>query len=155
MVKFKINILLILIITLFTSCNNTVFEDVKIIKNNAWIYNDSISFDIKITNENIPYNVFIDIENSNKYKYSNLFLFVNIISPNGKTITDTIDVFMADYKGKWVGAKKNDNYFGNYLFKQAVKFPKSGIYKTVIVHGMREDTLKGINKIGITVKEIK
>ena len=139
---------------LLTSCNSTVYNNVQDISNNSWAYNDSISFDINITTANTPYNVFIDIENTDNYKYSNLFLFVSITSPNNTTIVDTIDVFMADYKGKWVGKSKGDNYFGNYLFKRAVAFPKAGVYKTTIVQGMRDDTLKGISKIGISVTEL-
>lgn len=153
---YKITKLILPIFIAFAllSCDNTIFNDVKVINNGLWEYNDSISFNIKVNKENEPFNVYIDIENTDNYKYSNLFLFVNITSPNNTTITDTIDVFMADYKGKWVGNPKGDNYYGNYLFKRAVAFPKAGIYKTTITQGMRADTLKGITKIGITVKEI-
>ena len=150
---YKLVIYILSIIAL-ASCNTTIYEDIKDVQNNKLAYNDTISFDVNITTINKPYNVYIDIENTDNYKYSNLFLFVYITSPDKTTIVDTIDVFMADYKGKWVGKSKGDNYFGNYLFKQAVAFPKTGIYKTSIVQGMRDDTLKGISKIGISVKEL-
>ena len=150
---YKLVIYILSIIAL-ASCNTTIYEDIEGIQNNKLAYNDTISFDVNITTINKAYNVYIDIENTDNYKYSNLFLFVYITSPNKTTIVDTIDVFMADYKGKWVGKPKGDNYFGNYLFKQAVAFPKAGIYKTSIVQGMRDDTLKGISKIGISVKEL-
>jgi len=153
-IKEFIYILLVSVIFLLTSCNSTVYNDIEEISNNSWTYNDSISFDINISTINKPYNVYIDIENTENYKYSNLFLFVSITSPDNKVVTDTIDVFMADYKGKWVGKSEGDNYFGNYLFKQAVAFPEAGVYKTTIVQGMRDDTLKGISKIGISVTEL-
>ena len=150
----RLIVFILLSFILLSSCKETIYEDIKDIKENKLVYNDTLNFDINITTPNKPYNVYIDIENTNNYKYSNLFLFVYITSPDKNTIIDTIDVFMADYKGKWVGKPKGDNYFGNYLFKQAVVFPKAGIYKTSIVQGMRDDTLKGISKIGISVKEL-
>ena len=152
MLKTLIYILLITIV--FSSCKNTVYQEIKDINKNRLVFNDTLNFNIDISSPNKPYNVYIDIENTDNYKYSNLFLFVYITSPDNNTVVDTIDVFMADYKGKWVGKPKGDNYFGNYLFKQAVAFPKAGVYKTRIVQGMRDDTLKGISKIGISVTEL-
>ncbi len=151
----KVIVYILLSIVVLSSCQTTVYEEIKTIDNGKFVYNDTISFDLNIYTTNKPYNVYIDIENTDNYKYSNLFLFVYITSPDNNTIVDTIDVFMADYKGKWVGKPKGENYYGKYLFKQAVAFPKQGIYKTSIVQGMRDDTLKGINKIGLTLQETK
>lgn len=145
----------IILITTITSCKTNIYEDISTINNALWQYNDTLSFDINITKTKQPYNVYIDIENTNNYKYSNLFLFVSITAPDNSTIVDTIDIFMADYKGKWVGKEKNNNYFGNYLYKRGVVFPNTGIYKTTIVQGMRDDELKGITKLGISVSEAK
>lgn len=156
MSKFILYILLTGLIAAFSSCNNTtVYENTASLGNKAWYYNDSISFDVRIESENMPYNVFIDIENTDYYKYSNLFLFISIKSPDSTVITDTVDVFMSNYQGKWVGEPNGDNFYGSYSYKHAVAFPKPGIYKTTIVHGMREDSLKGITRIGVSVKEIK
>jgi gliding motility-associated lipoprotein GldH len=146
--------LILLSIASIYSCNSVVFEDIKEINENYWTNKDSAVFNLKIKDTKQIFNVFIDIENTDNFKYSNLFLFVKIESPDKKTIIDTIDVFMADYKGKWVGSKKGDNYYGKYLFKKAIIFPLSGVYKTTIIQGMREDTLIGITKIGISVKQI-
>ena len=151
---YKVTVYILLSIITLLSCKTNVYDDIKNVQNNKLTYNDTISFDINITTINKAYNVYINIENTDNYKYSNLFLFVYITSPNNNTIIDTIDIFMADYNGKWVGKSEGENYFGNYLFKQAVVFPKKGIYKTSIVQGMRDDTLKGISKIGLSVKEL-
>jgi len=151
---YKVTVYILLSIITLLSCKTNIYDDIKNVQNNKLTYNDTISFDINITTINKAYNVYINIENTDNYKYSNLFLFVYITSPNNNTIIDTIDIFMADYNGKWVGKSEGENYFGNYLFKQAVVFPKKGIYKTSIVQGMRDDTLKGISKIGLSVKEL-
>ncbi len=142
---------LIILFVLFTSCQNYVYKKNKTIKNNTWFYKDSVIFNVNIKNNKDAYNVYLDINNTEKYKYSNIFLQINLKSPKGKVITDTVDVILADFKGKWFGNKNNDYYEGHYLFRKNVGFQQKGTYTFSIKHIMRDDSLKGIKKIGVSI----
>jgi len=123
--------------------------------NQAWNYKDSISFDVDMKERNVPYNVFIDINNKDAYKYSNIYLFISLKSPDGKSVTDTVDVILADYKGKWYGNEKGDDYEGHYLYKRSVLFPVSGTYTFSVKQGMRDDVIDGISAIGVSIEKYK
>ena len=145
-------ITIIAFFALLSSCD-TVYEQKIEIADQEWSYKDSVLFSIDVTETQSQYNVFIDLENSDLYPFSNLYLFISIKSDDNKVITDTVDVTLADYKGQWYGDKSGDNYEGHYLFKRAIIFPKEGEYQFSIKHGMRKDTLAGITAVGISVEK--
>ena len=149
-----VHIIYVVAAFVMVACTNTIIKTEKKL-NNTWIYPKKQAFDINISEQNKPVNVFVNIENTENYKYSNLFLEITIISPDKKKITDTVDIVLADYKGKWFGTKaKNNSFYGRYLYKKGVLFPNKGTYKFEIKHIMRDDTLKGITKIGISIDKI-
>ena len=134
------------------SCN-TVYSEKTEFKNNTWNYNDNVNFHVNIIENTNLYNVYIDIENNDLYKYSNLYLFISLKSPENKIKTDTVDVILADYRGKWFGDKSNDVYKGHFLYRKAVSFPAKGTYIFSVKQGMRNDNLQGISSIGISIEK--
>jgi len=136
------------------SCN-TIYEEKHEFSEQGWNYKDSVVFVANITKNDIPYNVFIDINNKEEYKYSNIYLFISLKSPDNVVITDTVDVMLADYKGKWYGNEKGDDYEGHYLFKRTVLFPTEGNYTFSIKQGMRDDVINGISAVGVSIEKFK
>lgn len=148
-------ILLFCVVTFFASCDrNTIYQDFVSINKAGW-NQDSIavfSVDVKDTTNN--YNVIIDIRNRNEYPYQNLFLFVSSYSPDNICVSDTLNCILSDELGRWYG--KGIGSISNLpiLYMSDIKFPKPGIYKFQIRHGMRETILKGMNDIGLRVEKI-
>ena len=50
-----------------------------------------ISFKINPPDSIKNYNLFVNLRNTNDYKFSNLFLIVEMEFPHGKTIKDTLE----------------------------------------------------------------
>ncbi|MEA3503845.1 MAG: hypothetical protein U9R32_01445 [Bacteroidota bacterium] len=42
---------------------------------------------------------------------------------------------------------------GHFMLQQGIRFPQSGKYIFEIIHGMRKDTLVGIEDIGIRIEK--
>ena len=55
--------------------------------------------------------------------FRNIYLFVTTTSPDGKTITDTLQYNLADEKGKWYGKGFGDIHELNLPYKSNVYFP--------------------------------
>ena len=66
---------------------------------------------------------------------------------------DTIECFLADEFGKWLGTGAGALKEMPVLYRQQVIFPDSGIYQMKIGQGMRDSILVGINDIGIRVEK--
>ncbi|NOR76679.1 MAG: gliding motility lipoprotein GldH [Draconibacterium sp.] len=144
------------LLTIFFACNNTnmAFEEYKPIPENGW-HKDSVAiFNIPITDTLQNHNLYINTRNDIKYKYSNLWLFIEIIQPGKIGITDTLELLLADQRGKWLGEGFGGIKTQQVVYKSGVFFPVSGEYTVNIRHGMRDETLNGITDIGFRVEKI-
>ena len=145
-------IIYILLVTLLISCNsNTIVSSSKSVENN-WSKNDIIEFEIPSLDSLQLYNVFIDIRNSNEYKYSNIFLIASIEIPHGKSIVDTLEYKMAKPDGTWLGTGMGSVKENKLWYKEMVRFSEEGIYTLKIEHAARNNgTIEGVsNLVGIT-----
>lgn len=162
----KISICLVLIASvLFFSCDsNRVFDEYKSIPN-QWNKDSIISFNVTPPDSINNYNLFVNLRNTNDYKYSNLFLIVEMNFPNGKIEKDTLEYKMAEPNGELLGTgftdvKENKLWYKGY--KEPFRFNETGEYKINIQHAMRQngqvngiDNLEGITDIGFRIERVK
>ncbi|MBN1252847.1 MAG: gliding motility lipoprotein GldH [Bacteroidales bacterium] len=138
----------------FIACNENVFYNKKYdISENTWNYEDTLSFNVNISDTSQLYNLYFSIKNTEEYQNSNLWLFITTSSPDGYMIKDTLEFFLSDDLGKWFGKKSSDNFITYHYFKRQVIFPVKGKYSFVIQQGMRQLDLYGINKFGLIIKK--
>lgn len=141
-------------ILIFFACDhNRVFEKNLPVNEKGWNKDSVITFDVPITDTLQNHNLYINVRNDIKYKYSNLWLFVEINQPGNISVTDTFEITLADQAGKWLGEGFGGIKSQQVLFKRNFYFPVSGDYKINIAQGMREDELLGINDIGIRLEK--
>ncbi len=149
-----INLLSFLFLLLVSCSSDTLFEENKHI-NESWDKNDTLCFEVEISNISIPYNFYINIRNSIDYKYSNFYFFMNSIFPDGSLRRDTIECILANLEGKWLGKGFGGIKENNLLLRKGIKFPQKGIYEFRIEHAMRVNDnkgLHGIEDIGIRIE---
>lgn len=151
--NFIYNTIRFLVVLLFASCdNNRIFEENKAITGEGWSVNDVKLFNVDIKDPATTTNFYINIRNADGYPYSNLFLFVKTIFPNGKMSNDTLECILADEKGKWLGSGIGDIYDNQIPFKRNVRFPLAGKYTFEIQHGMRTDNVPLIMDVGLRIE---
>lgn len=147
-------IFLCILMAFFASCDRTlVFEKNLTIAKNGWDKDSVITFNIPITDTLQNNNFYINVRNDIKYKYSNLWLFIEIDQPGSNTVTDTFEITLADPTGKWLGEGFGGLKNRQVIYKRNVYFPVSGEYKISIRQGMRENLLKGITDIGVRLEK--
>lgn len=144
---------------LMCSCdNNRIYDEYKSVPN-AWNKDSIISFKIHPPDSIKPYNLFVDLRNTSAYKYSNIFLIVEMVFPHGKTVKDTLEYRMADPSGKFLGSGFMDVKENKLWYKEGVVFNESGSYTVNIQHAMRENgkvngvvDLEGITDVGFRIE---
>ena len=152
--KYSCSLLLISLI-LLSSCNsNVVFTESKVMNKNTWNLLNISSFKVPITDTLKSNNVIFTIRTGSSYPFRNIYLFVTTTSPDGKSITDTLQYNLADEKGKWFGKGFGDIHELNLPYKSNIYFPVKGIYQFNIQHGMRVEDLKGVYDVGLRVEKI-
>jgi gliding motility-associated lipoprotein GldH len=146
---------LICIILLFWSCDpNKVTDEYHTIHNAKWSADSAEVFTFSILRKTQNHNIYFNIRNDQSYEFSNLWLFVTIQPPYGVSLTDTVQVLLAEPSGKWKGKGFSGLYDNRLLYRKEVFFPEPGKYSILLRHGMRPSLLKGITDIGIRIEKV-
>ncbi|MDR1357455.1 MAG: gliding motility lipoprotein GldH [Tannerellaceae bacterium] len=120
----------------------------------AWEKDAAHAFAFTIDDETAAYDLILEVRNNGLYPYSNLWLFCDEASPDGRILSDTIDCELADNFGKWNG-KGVSIYHSSFPLRTGYKFPRKGEYTISVRQGMRRDTLKGITEIGLRIEKAR
>ena len=139
-------------LTMFSSCNlDQIFDEVIAIPVDGWAAEDTMHFNVAISDTSNVYDVLIHIRNEKIYQYSNLWLFIEATAPNGQTHSDTLEVMLADDEGNWMG--KGIGNVNTLLtpYLAQVSFRYRGIYTFSITQGMRNKNLEGILNVGLRI----
>lgn len=163
MLKSKHCIVLFLVLIAMSCDSNRVFDEYKSVPN-QWHKDSVVSFYITPPDTLNSYNLFVNLRNTNDYKYSNLFLVVELDYPNGKTLKDTLEYRMAAPDGTFLGSGFNDAKENKLWYKgydQPFVFNEVGDYQVKIQHAMRENgkvygvlNLEGITDVGFRIERI-
>lgn len=155
MMKTRLLIFFAFLVSLISCDSSMVFEKNKEIGKSGWNKSDIAKFNAEINDNTIPYNFYINIRNTNDYQFSNVFLFVKTLYPDGKISVDTVECYLADLDGKWLGKSSGRVIDNRILFKKNVKFPEKGMYSFEFEQAMRVDMLEGIEDFGIRIEKVK
>ncbi|WAC01135.1 gliding motility lipoprotein GldH [Lacinutrix neustonica] len=151
-----------IIILSLTSCDaKRVFDEYQTVPN-VWNKNDVVRFNIEAPDSTKAYNLFVNLRNTSDYKYSNLFLIVEMNFPHGKTLRDTLEYKMTQPDGTFLGTGLGNVKENKLWYKEGVVFNEDGEYVVSIQHGMREngevngvERLEGITDIGFRIEKTK
>jgi gliding motility-associated lipoprotein GldH len=148
-------VILIFISLLVASCSgNDVFFSYKTINTSGWNKDSLIIFDIPVKDTSAVYNIYVNIRNRGEYPYQNLWMFLSRMSPDSLLTNDSIECYLADQRGKWLGSGIGSIMEMPVLYQQKIRFKKVGVYHYKIAHGMRDSILSGINDIGMRVEKV-
>jgi gliding motility-associated lipoprotein GldH len=129
------------------------YEENKRIEKSVWNSKDKAIFKVVISDVFSRYNFYFNLRNSGDYQYSNIYLFLKTVFPDGRIARDTIECQLAEYDGKWLGTGISDVKFNRFLFQKDLRFPAKGQYIFEVEQAMRVPDLKGITDIGIRIEK--
>jgi len=144
----------ILLFSLLSCDSNVVFTDSAPIPDEKWHLTNIADFNFSIDDTLNRNNIFFTIRTGSSYPFRNIYLFVTTFSPDGKSITDTLNYNLADEKGNWYGKGFGDIHELNLPYKSNVYFPLKGTYNIKVQHGMRVEDLKGVYDLGVRIERI-
>lgn len=155
----------ILVFLMTTSCRqNCAFEDYTSI-DSAWDKNKIIAYNFTIDDTLQKRNLYLKIRTSEKYKFSNLFLIVDLKYPNGKIEKDTLEYQMAKPDGSMLGdglmsIKEHKLWYKGH--QTPFMFSEKGDYTISINQAMRTlnnvpgvVSLEGILDVGFCIENLE
>lgn len=142
------------LILVLSSCDKSrVYEKNIKIPEGIWNRENIIQFEIQIEDTITSHNLYVNVRNASLYPMSNLYLFITTTAPSGHSVRDTVDVILADEKGKWLGSGLGDIWDLQQMYKRNVRFAQSGKYSFDFEQAMRNEKLPFILDVGLRVEK--
>lgn len=148
------SVILLMVFIIYACGKNILYTDSVTIPENNWNISNVPEFIYGSSDTLTKTNVSFTIRTGSDYPFRNIFLFVTTTSPDGISITDTLEYELADERGNWYGKGPGDIHELNLPYRSNVFFPLKGDYIFRIQHGMREKDLKGIYDFGIKIEKL-
>jgi gliding motility-associated lipoprotein GldH len=147
------SVLFVLMVVLMCSCESAVWYKSSVnVPVKGW-HKDSVAvFKSSVSEIEKSCHILLTVENTKDYKYSNIWFFVDAVSPKGHMHRDTLECNLADDRGQWYGRRKGGHgYKSTHPYKLNIRFPEKGLYTYYVMQGMRDTVLAGIHSVGIEV----
>lgn len=120
-------------------------------KDASWYISDTASWKWQVNDTMQHYDISIEIRHSTSYMYANLYLFVEVISPNGTSIADTLNYPLCAPTGEWYGDGFSSVRTIALPYRTATRFAQTGEYTFKVRQGMRSNPLTGVREISLLV----
>jgi gliding motility-associated lipoprotein GldH len=137
---------------MLASCNShTFYQKIDNLPHDSWNMDSTLFYEFTILDSLQYYTFYIDVRNTIRYPYQNLYLFFKTQFPDSSIFTDTLNCILCDAYGRWTGRGSGKIKENRLIFKPKVRFPQTGTYIFSAQQAMRDTLLIGINNFGITL----
>lgn len=123
----------------------SAFEDTNTM---GWHKDSVCRFSYPIEDTAATYQILLYVRQTEMYPYQNMWLFVE---HDGRQ--DTIEFYLANDRGEWLGNGKNGLIEMPVLYEEAYHYTK-GEHTITLQHGMREEALRGVVSVGVEVRKL-
>ena len=140
-----------------TGCSdkNKVIDQNSEVPNNNWTYLNKFKYDVKIDDESLNYNLYLNLRVTADYKYSNLFVLISETGPRLKPAIKRFEFTLANKDGEWLGDGSGNLYSYQIPFITNYKFPSKGVYHFYIEQNMRDNPLREVSDVGLRVEKVQ
>lgn len=148
---------IISLFAIFVSCSQAdPYSHYLTIPAGKWSKGSPLSFlmDSMVVDVTKRYDISLELINNNQYPYQNLWLDVSHNLNDTIFVSDTIEVKLADEYGRWLGSGAAGLFQYEVPFKTAISLDTTYTYIIKINHAMQDAMVKGIEKVGVIVREV-
>ncbi len=149
-------ITLLLWVMLLPACGEgAVFEENRSIEQGEWYYDNLLVFEVDIERTDVLYDVFVNVRHTEEFAYSNLWLEIKTIFPDGTETEGPLNLPMANEAGKWYGSGLGSTLSNEILIQENALFNQQGKYRFEISQNMRQNPSLNIMDVGMRIAEAK
>lgn len=153
----KKQIFIFLIISTLFSCNvKNDFAGIVSIPVSGWQAGKVLEYPIEIKEKGNTLDFIYQVQYDPEFSWENIWLNYQLTGPGGDTLirsTDNLFLFEPG-SGRPIGSGCKERLYLNAYFLRNVKLRQTGKYHLRVQHFMRTDTLKGIQALGLRLREV-
>jgi len=135
-------------------CQSSVdYSDKVTFPGYGWSIGNPVSFTFPVTDTISGFSLFLDWEFSDDYPYQNIYYKTYTVFPSQDTVTDLVNMNLADKTGMWKGDCRGSLCTSEQLLIGDFQFPEQGEYQIILEQFTRDDTLVYLQSL--TLKLLK
>lgn len=144
MIKRRSVWFLLALLPVVYACSEAPFyEKVYSFDNRVWNQNDKMKFVVDIKDTSKVYDFTLSVRTTADFKYSNLWMFMKTIAPDGSTGREPVELFITKPDGSWIGTKSGSTVETPLYFRQR-KLPMKGKYTFILEQGITDSKVTEI-----------
>ena len=153
---FGQKLLLVFFVMLLVSCNEQrIYEGNQSIENQEWFYEQAMPFQTEILDTSQRYNLFLNVRHNHDYSYSNLWLKIKTVFPDGSSTIVPVNIPMSDPEGKWYGKGLGSVLSNQIMIQKNAFLDQVGQYQFMIEQDMRVNPLTDVLDIGLRIEKME
>ena len=147
--------IILLASTVISACSQgTLVKESQDVQDGVWGYADSLRFQAAIEDTSRLYDISLLVKYDKSYAYQNLYVKVHTHFPQGKVLSPSLSLELADKSGQWLGKCSGKTCRVEIPIQQNAYFDEKGVYSFTLEQYMRVDSLPGIRSIGLHIRDI-
>lgn len=151
--RLQRNSLFLALSLLLFSCGETpLYEEVYSFEGREWAQDVKPSYEVDIKDINKEYDFTLSLRTSTDYEFSNLWVFMKTITPDGTTAREPFEIQVTNDDGSWVGEKSGSMVTTKLYFKKR-KLPMKGKYKFIIEQGITQSKISEVSDLTFQVDD--
>jgi gliding motility-associated lipoprotein GldH len=155
---FYLGLFLLLITGNFSCTPLNLYERTVAIPAHEWKSSFIPQFSFLINDTSARYDLSITLRHRDLYHYNNIWLQINLLSPDGKQYNFQAEKQLGTNESGWLGTGMDDIYehrisLQKELIENGVSLRKKGRYTLSIKQIMREDPLEQVMNVGLRIEK--
>lgn len=139
---------------LWSACaDRPVYESSHTFPEGVWVWRDTCDFTFTIADTAARYDLALALAYRGGYAHQNLYVRLKTRFPDGRRTTDVQSFDLFDTAGNPVGDCSGDKCEVVFDLKKRVRFPYASDYTLTVEQWMRQDSVRGLDHITLTVKK--
>jgi len=153
--QLRNSILIFVLGALMVSCGDQpLYEEVVSFDGREWKLDVKPEYTFEVKDASKVYDFTLSLRTSTDYQYSNLWIFMKTITPDGTVAREPFEIVITNDDGSWVG-EKSGSVVTTPLYFRSRKLPKKGKYTFIIEQGITESTVDEVLDLTFRVEESK
>ena len=137
---------------LLASCGvHTQYSEFRTLPVAGWEADSALTYTFDAGAIESPCDILLCIRHTERYPYQNMWLFCSMDNDSTTILTDTLEFYLADDRGRWLGNGGLKLYEMPVLFAENYQLPDSGLCTFTIRQGMRDASLRGVRDVGLII----
>lgn len=142
-----------LMIIMFSACGpNYIYEKSYKINEEGWAYEDTLNFEIDISDTMGLYDLYLELDHSTNYKFQNLYTRIYTEFPSGERLQKEVSLELAYKGGAWKGGCNKKICHIQIPIQERAFFNMPGKHVITLEQFMRESPITGIKRITFKVE---